>query len=209
VPADETYAVRVKAAVNKPSGRGESRHTLDVTEVAFLGSDGKPAATFKAETEPRSGEPNLGLVNRFPDKFKGKPVTLTVLFKGVGFAGQGYEVHVANENDAKPLNLEFYTSKDMATQAEDDLPRGTYLAKLEGAVEKVSARTGKGWVGVTKVTLLNPRSGQTLKTLTADQKIVYPTEAPVPVPKTTGTAGTSPAPKMTTAPPSSAPPPAP
>ena len=196
VPADETYAVRVKGTVGKPSGRGESRHTLDVTEVAFLGSDGKAAATFKPEADPR-GEPNLGLVNRFPDRFKGKPLTLTVLFKGVGFAGQGYEVHVANENDAKPLNLEFYTSKDMATQAEDDLPRGTYLAKLEGTVEKVSARTGRGWVGVTKVTLLNPRSGQPLKTLTADQKIVYPVEAPPPVPKTNATAGTSPAPKMT------------
>ena len=197
VTPDETYAVRVKGTVGKPSGRGETRHTLDVAEIAFLGSDGKPAAAFKPETDPRTSEPTLGLVNRFPDKFKGKAFTFTALFKGVGFAGQGYEVHVANENDAKPLNLEFYTSKDMATQAEDDLPRGTYLAKLEGAVEKVSARTGKGWVGVTKVTLLNPRSGQPLKTLTADQKIVYPTETPPPPPRT---AGTSPAPRATATP---------
>src|SRR5205814_1752852 len=142
--------------------------------------------------------------NRFPDKFKAKPFTVTVLFKGVGFAGQGYEVYVANENDAKPLNLEFYTSKDMATQAEDDLPRGTYLAKLEGAVEKVSARTGKGWVGVTKVTLLSPQSGKPLKTLTADQKIVYPTETAPPPPRATGTAATPPAPKATAAPPAPA-----
>jgi hypothetical protein len=178
----ETFAVRLKGKVTKPAARGEKRHTLAVRELAFLLPDGVALTTLKPEADAPSGAPTLSTVNRFPEKFRGQTLVLPVVFKGVGSAGRGYPVHVANENDVAPLNLEFYASKDLYSKAEDQLPRGVMLAKLTCVVERVTAR-GHGILGVNKIEVLNPEAPtEAAKTLASDGKIIYPAEPPKPAP---------------------------
>lgn len=178
VQPDETYAVRLTGGVKKPTERGETRHTFDVREVAFVEDDGKVVHTVKPETAPPSGPPTLAALNRFPEKFLGQTFNLDVVFRGVNFGGQGFQVQVNNENFTAPLNLEFYTSKDLATQSEDNLPRGGMLARLECTVKRVGAGTGKGVVGVSKITVLNERTGEPVKELASAAPVVYPNEPP-------------------------------
>ncbi len=193
----DTFAVRVSGTVRKPAGRDKSKQVVSVQTVEFVDDDGKPVTTFKPAVDPPTGEPTLETINRFPDRFKGKTLTLTAYCQGIGFAGRSYEVKVVNENEAKPLNLAFYTSKDVATQAEDELPRGTLAVKLTFTVERVTPQ-GQGVLGVSKLEILNPRNSQTVKTLTGADKITYPNDPPAPKPPTPGLPNQ---PKATAAPP--------
>lgn len=176
----EAYAIRLSGTVYKPSGKDRNRHAMGVQTIAFVDEDGKPVSTFRPAIDPPTGEPTLEILNRFPDRFKGRTLTLLAYSRGIAFGGKGYEVRVFNENDAKPLNLTFYTSKDVATQAEDELKTGMYAVKLTVNVERVTP-TGQGVVGVPKLEILNPRTNQVVKTMTASEKIPFPSDPPPPV----------------------------
>ncbi|OWK43952.1 S1 family peptidase [Fimbriiglobus ruber] len=177
VTPEDTFAIRVKGDVRKPV-RGDVRHTVEVRQVQFVDSDGKATATMKPETAPPAGPPTLAAVNRFPDKFQGKPLVLEAIYTGIGFAGSGFEVKIVNDNNVKPLNLDLFTSKTVGSRAEDEIPRGPQLARLSCTIERVSAKTGHGIVGVNKIEILDSRTGKVAKTLAADDKIIYPYEPP-------------------------------
>jgi hypothetical protein len=176
LPPGESYAVRLSGAVKPPAAPGDPRHLVEVAEVGFLSDAGEPTVTLKPATEPPPGEPDLGAVNRFPARFVGRRLTLEAVFKGVGSVRQLHEVRVANENDAAPLNLEFFTSKDLAVRAEDELPRGNLLARLTCTVERVAPRTGVGLVSVSRVEVLHPQTGEVVKTLSANEPVKLPSE---------------------------------
>lgn len=199
VPPGETFAVRLSGTVQKPAGRDKSKHPVDVQSCAFVDDEGKVAATLRPELDPPTGD-TLAALNRFPDKFKGRTLTLACYCQGVTFAGRAgkHEVRVLNENDAKPLNLEFFTSKDVATQADDELPRGTLAVRLTMTVERVSP-AGRGVVGVTKLEVLNPRTSQPVKTLVANDKIEFPPDVVAPKPTPSGPGPGSGTPKPTPA----------
>lgn len=191
---EDKFAVRLTGTLKKPV-RGDSRHLLAAETIAFVDGRGRPVTTMKVEPAPAKLEPSLATINRFPDKFVGQTVVLDALFKGVGFAGQGHEVKIFNFLDAKPLNLEFYTSKDVATQIEDEVTRGTLLVKVTGSVERVSPKTGKGIVGVSKIVILNPSTGLPAKELKSMDEIKFPYEAPPPPARPTTPTAPRPAPK--------------
>jgi serine protease Do len=177
IEPDETFAVRLLGTVEKPKALGEVRHTLKVTEFQFVDSvSGTPAVTFRPETSPANDKATLGKINRFPGAYVGQNFTLTMVFAGVATFRSQPEVDLNNWAGAKPLNLDFYTSKGLATQAEDEIRGGKQLAKVSFKVERVNAKTGKGVLGVNKIELLNSRDGRVTKTLSATDNILYPPE---------------------------------
>ncbi len=183
LPPGENYALRLTGLLQKPGGKYDNKHTLEAKELAFLAQSGEPVFTLKPAESAPSGPITLAAMNRFPESFRGQAITIDALFIGIGSAGQGYEVKVMNENEVAPLNLEFYTSKAMATQAEDELPRGVMLVRLSGNLERVSAKTGKGIVAVNKIEVFNPRGNTVVKTLNAGGTIPLPVESAPPPPK--------------------------
>ena len=137
--------------------------------------DATLATTLKPETSAPGGKPTLSLVNRFPDKYKGQILTLNAALMGVRTAGKGYGVELGNENNAKPLNLDIYVSKEMFALVDSDVPKEMLRspAKVTIVVETVDPRSGHGFIGVTKIELLD-ESGKILKTLNSAGKIDYP-----------------------------------
>ena len=60
------------------------------------------------------------MVNRLPEKFVGQTLAMNgFLFGTVVGRGEVFELQVFNVNNAKPSNLFFTTSKDIATQLSD------------------------------------------------------------------------------------------
>jgi len=200
LPVQLNFAMRLSGMVQKPA-KSDSRHILEVRELAFITRDGEPKFTLKPAESTPSDSVTLAVVNRFPESFRGKAISLDVYFNGIGYAGQTYEVRVTNEFEVTPLNLEFYTSKALATQAEDELPKVSLnqrssLIRVSGNVERVNTKSGKGIVTVTKIELLNPAGGTVTKTMNTSEKIPLPVEAtPKPTPpKVTPTTPQSPEP---------------
>ena len=168
------FAVRIVGKVKKPIGR-DSRHVIEIEELSFLNDDATLATTLKPETSAPGGKPTLSLVNRFPDKYKGQILTLNAALMGVRTAGKGYGVELGNENNAKPLNLDIFVSKEMFALVESDIPKEMLRspAKVTIVVETVDPRSGHGFIGVTKIEVLD-ESGKILKTLNSTGKIDYP-----------------------------------
>ena len=182
LPPGELFAIRLKGAFNKPS-KGDNRPVLAVAELGFLTEEGDVLHALKPSTSPPTGPVTLAKLNRFPESYRSQAVTFNAIFKSIGFAGQGYEVRVVNENDVVPLNLEFYTSEAMAREAEE-LPRGDdLLVRLSGTVERVNGKTGKGIVSVSKVEVVDLRSGTVSKTLTSSGKVPLPADQKAPIAK--------------------------
>jgi hypothetical protein len=186
------FAVRVKGKVEKPVGR-DDRYLIEVGEITFLDPAGKVVSVFKPEPTPPSGPPSLLTVNRFPEQFVGKVLTIEGYVMGTKYAGQGLPLEVANKNGALPMNLEFYTSKDLHTLLASGVPNGGAAAKLTLSVERVDAKTGKGIVGVTKAELSDEK-----KTYASSEKVSFPSAGAAARPKapaaekTSGQAATQP-----------------
>jgi hypothetical protein len=68
-------------------------------------------------------------VNRFPDKFVGQTLTVTAYVKGTRHAG-GTGLDIGTENMASPLNLENYTSRNLAGQVESDIAKTDLPARV-------------------------------------------------------------------------------
>ena len=168
------FAVRIVGKVKKPIGR-DARHIIEIEELSFLNDDATLAPTLKPETAAPGGKPTLSLVNRFPDKYKGQILTLNAALMGVRTAGKGYGVELGNENNAKPLNLDIFVSKEMFALVDSDVPKELLRspAKVTIVVETVDPRSGHGFIGVTKIELLD-ESGKVIKTLNSTGKIDYP-----------------------------------
>ncbi len=168
------FAVRIVGKVKKPIGR-DARHIIEIEELSFLNDDATLAPTLKPETAAPGGKPTLSLVNRFPDKYKGQILTLNAALMGVRTAGKGYGVELGNENNAKPLNLDIFVSKEMFALVDSDVPKELLRspAKVTIVVETVDPRSGHGFIGVTKIELLD-ESGKVVKTLNSTGKIDYP-----------------------------------
>lgn len=167
------YPVRVVGAVSKPAGR-EKRHTLTVESIEFLDEDGKPLTTFKPATAPPSGKTTLATVNRFPDKFVGQTLTVDAYVKGTRHAG-GTGLDIGTENMANPLNLETYTSRNLAGQVESDIAKSDLPArvKLTFEVKAIHGRTSKGIIGIKQVEVLGD-DNKSLKTLKTSANVEYP-----------------------------------
>ncbi len=168
------FAVRVVGKVKKPIGR-DARHIIEIEELSFLNEDATLSPTLKSETSAPGGKPTLSLVNRFPDKYRGQILTLNGALMGVRTAGKGYGVELGNENNAKPLNLDIFVSKEMFALVDSDVPKELLRspAKVTIVVETVDPRSGHGFIGVTKIELLD-ESGKIVKTLNSTGKIDYP-----------------------------------
>jgi hypothetical protein len=166
------FTVRLRGTVQKPAGR-DDRHLIEVTEVGFLDDAGAARTTLKPEGGPPAGPPTLSALNRFPEQFVGKAVTVDGIVKGAKFAGRGLGVDVQNENGATPLNLAFFAAKDLHNQLASEVPGGGAAARLTVTVDRVDAKTGQGVVGVSKVELQDV--GPKPRTLAGSGPIAYPT----------------------------------
>lgn len=190
------FVIRVQGTVQKPVGR-DDRHLIDIASVAFLDSSGSVVTTMQSESTLPKGEPTLSTINRFPEQFVGRSLTIDGIIKGALFAGRGHTLEIANQNDAIPMNLEFYTAKDLHNLLSSEVPNTGAAAKIDLRVERVDAKTGKGIIGVNKVEIYGVTDKP--KTLSTSQPIPYPT--PSAVPKARPTPATStPAATASTAP---------
>lgn len=173
VIAQIKYPIRLTGSFSKPAGR-EKRHTLTVETIEFLDDDGKEVATFKPATMAPSGKTTLATVNRFPEKFVGQTLTVDAVVKGTLHAG-GTRLDIGNENMAAPLNLECYTSRNLAGQVESDIAKADLPARvrLTFEVKAIHNRTSKGIIGIKQVDVLG-ESDQTNKSLKSSATIEYP-----------------------------------
>ena len=150
-----------------------------MNELSFLDPDAKVKMTLKPVAAVPSDKPSLGLVNRFPADFKGKSVTLTGFVTGADNLERQPAIKVGFETTMPVHNLKFYTSRDLLTQVDADIPREGALAKIECVVENVDPKKGHGILGVKSVEILD-KDGKPTKTLKSSEAIVYPTvTAPV------------------------------
>lgn len=108
----------------------------------------------------------INTLNRFPEKYAGQVVTVRMkMHAGIVGYGDFLVLQVWNENGARPLNLEFTTSRDIFTQWGDEVPGGdkTYWVNLTGKVDK--KKDGRSYlVTVTKIELLD-RAARVVKTM--------------------------------------------
>ena len=173
------FAVRVRGTVRKPGG-GDARHPFDVEEVLFLDPTGDQASAMKAEAVPPSGESTLSAVNRFPDRYRDTAITVNAVVKGVSHAGGDSLLKVGNENSVEPLNLRFFTTKDVLARVEADIPsQSPRPARVTCKVERVDPATGEAVVGVTRVEVLGP-DGAPAQTYSTEGAIPFPPARPVP-----------------------------
>ncbi len=167
------YPLRLMGAVEKPSGR-ESRHSFLVSAIDFLDDDGKTVSTFQASAAPPAGTTTLSTLNRFPESFVGKTVTVEGFINGTRYAG-GTGLEIRTNNLTNPLNLENYTSRSLAGQVESDIAKADLPARVRLTIEvkAIHGRTNKGVIGIQQVEVLNDEN-QVSKTLKSNGSIEYP-----------------------------------
>jgi S1-C subfamily serine protease len=80
----------------------------------------------------------MSVLNRTPERFEGKTVAVRgQLNPGVVGRGEVYHLQVANENGAKPMNLEFLTTREIKTQL-GELPAEEQMLPV-----RLTCRVGK------------------------------------------------------------------
>jgi hypothetical protein len=129
--------MRVTAKIDQVSKEG--RGTLQVSRLEFLDASGKVVKTIPSgQPGDSKEEASIKTVNRAPEKFLDQTVKFKVfLFNGVVTRGDVYELQTFNENEVRPMNLYFTTSRDIATQlADEGLQARFYPVELTCTVEK-------------------------------------------------------------------------
>jgi hypothetical protein len=129
--------VRVTARIDQVSKEG--RGTVQVSRLEFLDASGKVVKSIpSSQPEDSKEEVSIKTVNRAPEKFLDQTVKFKAfLFNGVVTRGDVYELQTFNENEVRPMNLYFTTSKDIATQLSDEgLQARFYPVQLTCTVEK-------------------------------------------------------------------------
>lgn len=179
IVAQIKYPIRVIGTVTKPAGR-EKRHTLTAQSVEFLDEDGKSVTAFKPAVEPPAGKPTLATVNRFPEKYVGQTLTVTAYVKGTRHAG-GTGMDIGTENMAIPLNLENYTSRNLAGQVESDIAKADLPARANLTIEvkAIHGKSNKGVIGIRQVEVLSD-DNKPMKTLKTSANVEYPVIPPPP-----------------------------
>jgi hypothetical protein len=83
----------------------------------------RPDETDLAPPKPADGL-SMNELNRFPERFLDKPVSVKAWLHWA-YVGRGtvIELQVVNDNKVRPTNLYFTTTRDLATQWVDNMPR--------------------------------------------------------------------------------------
>jgi hypothetical protein len=159
-PIDITLPARLTCRVGKKDANGVA--AIRVTRVDFLGRGNRVVKTLPSDEG--ASDPLIAL-NRHPERKIGQTVVLNArLTDGVGMRGQEPEYSVWLLTEAKPCNLQFTSSRDIATQLNADRGRGsTSLVRLTARVED-RMFGDRRYVTLLKIEYLG-QNGDVLKTI--------------------------------------------
>jgi S1-C subfamily serine protease len=148
-PLPIALPVQLTGRVGNRASNG--RTLVRVTRIDIMGKGNKIALTFPSDTLEKL-EPLIGL-NRYPGKYVGQTLTLSVLItSNTSQRGPNeYDLVIYGPNHRPPENVTFVTTKDIAAQLNDEAPSEPTPAVVTARVEGRKHPNGRQVVTVSRI----------------------------------------------------------